>query len=362
VSERIYNFSAGPAVLPEDVLRNAQQALWNLDGSGIGVLEHSHRGRHFTAVIERAEADLRQLAAIPDEYAVLFLQGGASLQFSMVPMNLLGPGQTADYIDTGVWSQKAIQEARKIGQVHVAGSSEDQNFSYIPGASAIRWSPGAAYAHFTSNNTIFGTQWAGEPTPPDRVPLVCDASSDLFCRPIDVRKYGLVYAGAQKNLGPSGITLLLLRKDLADRAPTSLPSMLQYRTHLGERSLYNTPNTFGVYLVGQMARWLLDRGGLTAMAERNQDKAALIYDYLEQSQLFRATAQPGSRSLMNVCFRSTSEALDREFLAEAEAHGLSGLRGHRLVGGMRASIYNAFPRAGCQALVDFLERFERRHR
>jgi phosphoserine aminotransferase len=361
VSDRIYNFSAGPAVLPEEVLHRAQEAIWNLAGTGIGVLEHSHRGAAFTAVIEQAEADCRTLASISDDYAVLFLQGGASTQFSMVPMNLLPAGGTADYINTGSWSKKAIAEAKKLGQVHVAGSSAEENFSFIPALESLRYSAAPAYVHFTSNNTIAGTQWPTEPVPPARVPLVVDASSDIFSRPIDVSKYGLIYAGAQKNLGPSGVTLVIIRKDLAERAADTLPTMLQYRTHIDNNSLYNTPSTFGVYVIGEVFKWLLEQGGLAAVQKVNQAKAALIYDVLDRSSFFRGTARPDSRSIMNICFRAPNEQLEKTFIAEATAAGFDGLKGHRSVGGMRASIYNAFPKAGCEALAAFMVEFERRH-
>ena len=362
MSERIYNFSAGPAVLPESVLRAAQGALWDLDGSGIGVMEHSHRGPEFSKVIQEAEADCRALASIPDDYAVLFLQGGASLQFSMVPMNLLPAGGTVDFLHTGAWSKKAMKEARRVGEVHVAASSEDEGFNYIPGTDAIRYSSSPAYVHFTSNNTIAGTEWASEPTPPDGVPLVCDASSNIFSKPIDVSRYGLIYAGAQKNLGPSGVTLLIIRKDLAAAGPDSLPTMLQYRTHVDGGSMFNTPPTFGIYVMGQVFKWLLDNGGLAAMAERNQAKARLVYDYLDHSKMFRGTARQDSRSHMNICFRGPSEELEKKFLAEARARGLSGLKGHRSVGGMRASTYNALPEAACKALIAFMDEFERANR
>jgi phosphoserine aminotransferase len=361
-SARLYNFSAGPAVLPESVIRKAQEALWDLDGSGIGVMEHSHRGKEFTAVIEGAEARARNLAGISDDYAVLFMQGGASSQFYLVPANLLGEDQTADYVNTGSWSKKAIKEAKKYGIAHVAGSSEDENFGYIPKAEAMSWSSSPAYAHFTSNNTIFGTEWATEPTPPSGVPLICDASSDIFCRPIDVSKYGMIYAGAQKNLGPAGVTLVIMRKDLIDRGPEGLPTMMQYRTHAENASLYNTPPTFAIYVVGEVLQWIQDFGGLEKMGEFNRAKAKLIYDYLDESSFFRGTARPDSRSMMNVCFRAPSEELEAQFVSEAKAQDLAGLKGHRSVGGMRASIYNAFPEEGVKKLVAFMKDFESKNK
>lgn len=362
MSERTFNFSAGPAVLPEPVLRKAQQDIWNLAGSGIGVLEHSHRGKVFDAVAREAEQRCRDLGRIGDEYHVLFLQGGASLQFAMVPMNLLPEGGTADYLNTGTWSQKAIKEAKLFGTVQIAASSESTKFDRIPASSEIHWSANPAYAHVTTNNTIYGTQWRTEPVPPPGVPLVADTSSDMFSRPIDVSTYGLIYAGAQKNLGPSGVTLVIIRNDLVERGPTDLPVMLQYRTHAKERSMYNTPNTFGIYVMGEVFRWIQEQGGLAAMAEHNEDKAKVLYDYLDASDFYQGHAQPDSRSLMNVTFRTPSAELDDAFVQEAKQRGLDGLKGHRSVGGMRASIYNAFPKAGVEALVRCMEEFERAHR
>ena len=360
--KRIYNFSAGPAVLPEPVLRRAQDALWNIEDAGFGIAECSHRGKEFSAVLEQAEANIRELASIPEEYAIAFLQGGASMQFAMVPMNFLSAGKTADYLNTGSWSKKAIAEAKRVGEVHVPATSEDENFSYIPAHDAIRFSVDPEYVHFTSNNTIFGTEWADEPAAPDGVPLICDASSDIFSRPLDITRYGMIYAGAQKNLGPAGVTLVIIRKDLAERGASDLPPMLQYRTHTDAGSCYNTPPVFPIYVVGEVVKWIQELGGLDAMAERNRAKAALIYDFLDQSEFYRPTARPDSRSLMNVCFRSPSEELDKKFVAEATARGMAGLKGHRSVGGMRASIYNAFPREGCEALVAFMKEFERDNR
>jgi phosphoserine aminotransferase len=359
---RIFNFSAGPAILPEDVLRRAQAALWDIGGAGFGIAECSHRGPEFTAVLEEADANIRELASVPSDYAIGFLQGGASMQFAMVPMNFLAAGKTADYVNTGSWSKKAIAEAKRFGEVHVAATSEDENFSYIPPADAISYSASPEYVHVTSNNTIFGTEWQREPEAPAGVPLICDASSDIFSRPIDVARYGMIYAGAQKNLGPAGVTLVIVRKDLVERGSADLPPMLQYRTHLDAGSCYNTPPVFAIYVVGEVIKWIRELGGLAAMAERNRDKASLIYDLLDASEFYRPTARPDSRSLMNVCFRAPSEELDKKFVAEAKARGLSGLKGHRSVGGMRASIYNAFPRAGCEALVAFMKEFERDNR
>jgi len=357
MQKRTFNFSPGPAILPEPVLQEAQRDLWSIDGSGIGILEQSHRGATFKRVIGEAEADCRELAGIPDDYALLFLQGGASTQFYMLPANFLPADGTADYLVTGSWSKKAMKEARHCGGVHAACSSEDANFSYLPEERETRYSEAPAYVHFTSNNTIFGTQFRREPTPPGDTWLACDASSDIFSRPIRVQSYGLIYAGAQKNLGPSGVTLVILRRDLLECRVRELPSMLDYGVHAKSSSLYNTPPVFGVYVMGRIFRWLLDNGGLAEMGKRNAEKAGLIYDVLDRSEFYAATAAESSRSMMNITFRTPSEELDARFVADADQHGLSGLKGHRSVGGMRASIYNAFPRAGCEVLAQFMKDF-----
>jgi phosphoserine aminotransferase len=362
MSDRIHNFGAGPGVLPESVLKQAQQDIWNIGGSGIGIAEHSHRGKVFEKIISEAEDEARRLAEIPDRYKVLFVQGGATQQFAMVPMNLLPQGRTADYLITGVWAQKAHQEATKFGTTHVAVSGEATRFTAIPPVSEIRYSGSPAYVHLTTNNTIYGTQWKEEPPVPDGVPLVADTSSDMFSRPIDVTRYGLIYAGAQKNLGPSGIVLVIAREDLTESAPKGLPTMLQYRTYVKERSLYNTPPTFAIYMVGLVLKWIRASGGLGAMADRNASKAKILYDFLDQSELFRGSVDRDSRSLMNVCFRCPTGELDAKFVAEAAAQGLDGLKGHRSAGGMRASLYNACPRASVEALVTFMKEFERANR
>lgn len=344
MADRIWNFCAGPAVLPESVLKQAQQDIWNVRGSGIGIMEHSHRGKVFDKILDETIADCRDVGGIPDDYEVLFVQGGASLQFAMVPMNLLPAGRTADYITTGVWSEKAIKEAQLIGTTHEAATGKATKFTRIPAQSEIKYSADPAYVHYTSNNTIYGTQWKGEPGVPAGVPLICDASSDIFSRPIDVRKYGLIYAGAQKNLGPSGVVLVIVRKDLLDRAPKTLPVMLQYRTYAADKSMYNTPPTFAIYMVGLVLKWIKDTGGLKAMAERNEAKGKVLYDAIDGSSMFKAPAEAGSRSLMNVCFRGPSEDIEAQFIAEATKRGLDGLKGHRNAGGMRASLYNAMPK------------------
>jgi phosphoserine aminotransferase len=359
MNERRFNFSSGPATLPDRVLRAAQAAIWDLDGSGIGILEHSHRGPEFAAVIARAETLIRQLAQVSDDHAVLFVTGTASAHFHMVPMNFLSAGHTADYCHTGVWSGKAIAEARRQGAVHLACSSEADQFTQIP--SQWQWSPAPAYVHFTSNNTIYGTQWSAPPTPPAGVPLVCDASSDLFSRPIDVGRYDLIYAGAQKNLGPSGITLVIARRSFIASGRRDLPPLLRYQNYADEHSLYNTPNTFGIYVLAEVLQWIADRGGLAAMHAHNLAKARLLYDFLDRSRVFSGHATPDSRSLMNVTFRAATPAIEDALLTDVEAHGMSGLRGHRSVGGLRASIYNAFPLRGVERLVERLEHFERLH-
>ncbi|NOT07385.1 MAG: 3-phosphoserine/phosphohydroxythreonine transaminase [Gemmatimonadales bacterium] len=359
MSDRIHNFGAGPGVLPESVLRQAQQDLWNLRGSGIGIAEHSHRGKVFEKVIAEAEDDIRLLAGIPDNYKILFIQGGATQQFAMVPMNLLPAGRTADYLITGVWAQKAHQEAGKFGSVHVALSGEGSKFTQIPPVSEIEYSENPAYVHLTTNNTIYGTEWKTEPPVPPGVPLVADTSSDMFSRPIDVTKYGLIYAGAQKNLGPSGIVLVIMREDLAEQAPKTLPTLMQYRTYVKEKSLYNTPPTFAIYMVGQVVKWILASGGLAGMAERNAEKAKVLYDFLDQSAFFKPSVHRDSRSLMNICFRTASEELDAKFASEATKKGFDGLKGHRSAGGMRASLYNACPKESVVALVAFMKEFEK---
>ncbi|TVQ59647.1 MAG: 3-phosphoserine/phosphohydroxythreonine transaminase [Phycisphaerales bacterium] len=361
MSERVFNFSAGPGCLPESVLKQAQRDLWDIDGSGVGILEHSHRGKVVDKVFDEAQADCRALAGIPENYKVMFLTGGASAQFYMLPMSFLKKDQTADYINTGVWSTKAIKDAKRYGGAHVAASSEDRNFCYIPKADAIRWSGSPRYAHFTSNNTIFGTQWRAEPRAPEGVPLICDASSDIFSKPIDVTKYALIYAGAQKNLGPAGATLVIAREDFIEQGSEDIPELLQYRTYAANDSRANTPPVFAVYMVGLVFKWILEQGGLDAMRAHNEAKAKPLYDYLDGSSFFNATADADSRSLMNVCFRAPSEELEKAFIAEATKAGFDGLKGHRSVGGMRASIYNAFPPEGVVRLVEFMEKFEKRH-
>jgi phosphoserine aminotransferase len=361
VTARIYNFSSGPAVLPEPVLAEAQRDLMALPGVGMSVLEISHRSKPFDAIIDAAQRDLRALAAIPDSHHVLFLQGGASLQFSMVPMNLLPAGGKADYFVTGTWSKKAVDEAKKVGTVSIAASTEADAFARVPEPSEQKLDPGAAYVHFTPNETIGGVEWPAEPDA-GGVPLIADCSSNIFSKPIDVAKYGLIYAGAQKNLGPSGVTLVIIRDDLLARTPKGLPTMLDYNTQAKEKSLYNTPPVFGIYVLGLVAKWLREQGGLDAVGRANAEKAKLIYDAIDGSGgFYRGHAKPGSRSNMNVTYRLPSEALEKQFVAEATKAGMDGLGGHRSVGGIRASIYNAFPRRGVETLVEFMAEFARKN-
>ena len=357
---RIHNFSAGPAVLPQPVLEEAQRDLVALPGVGMSVLEISHRSKTFEDILARTEADLRALGSVPASHRVLFLQGGASLQFSMVPMNLLITGRTADYIVTGGWAQKALKEAQRVGDVNIAASTESEHFARIPRQDELKLTTDAAYVHFTTNNTLFGTQWTAEPSV-GSVPLVADTSSDMFSRPIDVATYGLIYAGAQKNLGPSGVTLVIIREDLLPRSSKTLPTMLNYAVHAENGSMYNTPPCFGIYLMGLVMKWALAQGGLSALAQRNERKAGKLYAEIDRTGFYRGTAEKTSRSLMNVTFRLPTEDLEKTFVKESTAAGLDGLKGHRSVGGMRASIYNAFPEEGVEALVEFMREFERKN-
>lgn len=359
-TNRIYNFSAGPAVLPLEVLEEAREHLLALPGVGMSILEISHRSKAFDAIIETAEADIRRLAGIPEGYHVLFLQGGASLQFSMVPMNLLTQGGSADYIVTGSWSQKAVKEAKRVGGVKIAATTESDNFNRIPAQGELALDPDAAYVHYTTNNTIFGTEFAYVPEV-GSVPLVADASSDIFSGPIDVSKFALIYAGAQKNLAPAGMTLVIIRDDMLKRTPSSIPTMLQYTVHAENKSLYNTPPVFTIYVMALVLKWLVKQGGLEAIDKVNRRKADKLYAEIDRTGFYRAHALPGSRSRMNVTFRLPSEELEKAFAKEATAAGLDGLKGHRSVGGMRASIYNAFPEAGIDALVDFMREFEKKN-
>lgn len=353
---RVYNYSAGPAALPEEVLEKAAAEMLDYSGSGMSVMELSHRSAQFEQIIERAEASLRQLMRIPADYSVLFLQGGASLQFAMVPMNLMGRTGKADYINTGNWSVKAIAEAKLFGEAHVAASSADRKHTYIP--ADIELSPDAAYLHITSNNTLEGTRFAKLPDPGD-LPLVADMSSEILSREIDVDQFGLIYAGAQKNIGPAGTTIVIMRTDLAGQHAPGTPTMLRYDIHCESRSLYNTPPCYGVYLAGLVFEWLERAGGVAAIQQVNEAKARLLYDFLDDSRLFSNPVESPDRSIMNVPFTTPSDELNEKFISAATKAGLVSLRGHRLVGGMRASIYNAMPPEGVHALINFMKAFER---
>lgn len=364
MTDRVWNFSAGPAALPDPVLDEAREGLRDLGGSGLSILEVSHRSHWFEDVITEAEEGLRELLGIPEGYAVLFFQGGASLQFSTVAMNLLrGRSTGADYVVTGSWGAKAVTEARREGDVRIAWDGAGERFTRVPNADEMKTRSDAAYVHFTSNETIQGVEWSGEPRTPPGVPLVCDGSSDFLSHPIDMSRYGLLYAGAQKNAGPAGVTVVVLREELLERVPDELPSMLDYRTYATSRSMYNTPPTFAIYVVMLVTRWLRTQvGGLEEMARRNEQKACLLYDAIDGSGgFYRGHADPDSRSRMNVTFRLPSEELERAFLERASAEGLLELKGHRSVGGLRASIYNAMPVEGVRALRDLLDAFRAEH-
>jgi phosphoserine aminotransferase len=363
MEKRVYNFAAGPATLPLPVLEEAQRHLLSLPGVGMSVLEISHRSKWFDEIIETAEANLRRLLNIPDHYQVLFLQGGASLQFSMVAMNFLrNSGTSADYIVTGSWGEKAIQEARREGPARMAWNGKAENYVRVPQQAELDLDPNVAYVHFTSNETIQGVEFQVEPEVGD-VPLICDSSSDFLSRPIPIERYTLIYAGAQKNAGPAGLTIVIIRDDLLERVPDNMHVMLDYRLQAKNKSLYNTPPVFSIYITMLVTRWLLEEiGGLEKMAAINRQKAQLLYDAIDHSDgYYRGHARPDSRSLMNVTWRLPSEALEQEFVKQAEAHGLYELKGHRSVGGIRASIYNAMPLEGVQALRDFMIEFQERH-
>jgi phosphoserine aminotransferase len=354
---RVFNFSAGPAVLPESVLTKAAQEMLDYNGCGISVMEMSHRSKEYEGIINGAEALLRKLMNIPANYKVLFLQGGASSQFAMVPLNLLGPNGKADFINTGTWSKKAISEAKRYGKANVVASSEDKNYSYIPVVPAAKFDPQASYVHITTNNTIEGTRFTKLPDV-GAVPLVADMSSNILSEPVDVSKFGLIYAGAQKNIGPAGVTVVIIRDDLLGKALDITPTMFNYDIHAKEMSLYNTPPTFGIYIAKLVFEWLLDLGGVPAMEKINIDKAAILYNFLDNSKMFKGTAVKEDRSIMNVPFTLPTDELTDKCLKEAKQNGMVQLKGHRLVGGLRASIYNAMPVAGVEKLVTFLKKFE----
>ena len=357
---RVFNFSAGPAVLPEPVLAQAAEEMLDWHGSGMSVMEMSHRGKEFISIHATAEADLRELLAIPKNYKVLFLQGGAAAQFATIPMNLLRGKPGADYVNTGQWSKKAISEAKKYCKVNVAASSEGTSFTHVPPQSEWKLDPDAAYVHITTNETIGGVEFHWTPDTGE-VPLVADASSHILSRPMDVTRYGLIYAGAQKNIGPAGLVIVIVREDLIGHAAAITPSVFDFKVQAESDSMYNTPPTYGIYVAGLVFQWLKKLGGLTKMEEQNVRKAALVYDYLDQTEFYHSPVAKADRSRMNIPFTLRNDALDKGFLADAEAQGLTQLKGHRSVGGMRASIYNAMPMAGVEALVQFLREFERKH-
>ena len=355
---RCYNFSAGPATLPVEVLEIAQKELLDYRTSGMSIMEISHRSAEFSDVLERAEANLRSLMKIPSNYKVLFLQGGASSQFAMVPLNLFRNSNKADYINTGNWSKKAIAEGKRYGEVKVIASSEDKIFSYIPEIRSEMFNPDADYVHITTNNTIYGTVFNDVPDTGD-VPLAADMSSNILGQEYEVSKFGIIYAGAQKNIGPAGMAVVILREDLIGRAKEFTPAMYNYQTHVEAGSRYNTPPCFAIYIAGLVFEWLLKLGGVSAIEKINREKASLLYDFIDNSKLFNATVDPSYRSIMNIPFILPTEELNQKFIKEAEQAGLKTLKGHRSVGGMRASIYNAMPRDGVVTLVDFMKKFEK---
>ena len=356
---KVYNFSAGPAMLPEEVMLKAQEEFCNFGGTQCGILELSHRGPQFMEVLAAAKQNIRDLMKINDDYEICFIQGGASMQFCMIPMNFLGPDAVADYADSGTWSAKAIKEAQRFGKVNVVGSSKDTNYDRIP---VVRhWKPteNASYLHITSNNTIAGTQYHTFPPVREGVPMIADMSSDFMSRVVDINDFGMVYGGAQKNLGPSGVALVIIRKDLAERGNKDLPTMLKYSTYIEKDSMFNTPPTFAIYILKLVTDWMKDKGGLSVIEEINNTKSEGLYELLDRSDFYSSPVSPGSRSKMNVVFRLPSEDLEAKFVKEAAAEGMSGLKGHRSVGGIRASIYNAMPIAGVEKLIDFMINFEK---
>jgi phosphoserine aminotransferase len=357
----IYNFNAGPAILPPPVVARIREDLPDYDGSGMSILEMSHRGKAYETINNEAEARIKRLLGLGNDYRVLFMQGGASTQFALVPLNFLGAGQVADYLLTGVWAEKAHEEAVQIGQARVAGSTRANGYRRMPHADEIELSDHSAYVHITSNETIQGTQWHNWPDVGER-PLIADMSSDILSRPLDVHRFALIYAGAQKNLGPAGATVVIARNGFLEHGSPALPTMLRYQTHAKNNSLYNTPPVFAVYALNLVLGWIEAEGGLKAMALRNTQKAGLVYTVLdEQDEFYRGHAEPAARSLMNITFRLPTEALEKQFVAEAAAHGLVGLAGHRVLGGIRASLYNAMSVEGAQALADFMREFVRKH-
>jgi phosphoserine aminotransferase len=354
--ERVYNFSPGPATLPYEVLQQASKDVVNFKDSGIGLIEISHRSKEFMAVIEEAESLLRELMSIPDNYKVLFLQGGASSQFFMIPMNLLAGGKKATYLNTGTWSKKSIKEARALADINIAYSSEDTSFNRVPADNEYSVDQDSEYLYFVSNNTIYGTQFPEIPAS-DKM-LISDMSSDILSRTVDVSRFGLIFAGAQKNLGPAGVTLVIIREDLLEKIPSDIPTMLSYKTHAEKESMFNTPPTFPIYIVGEVLKWLKGKGGVAEMEKINREKAGLLYKAIDSTDYYRGHAEKNSRSMMNVSFNLPTAELEQKFIAEAAEIGLNGLKGHRSIGGCRASIYNAFPQEGVVKLVEFMEKFQ----
>ena len=354
---RVYNFSAGPAMLPEEVLKRAADEMLEYGETGQSVMEMSHRSKEYQAIIDSVEAKLREVMSIPENYKVLFLQGGASSQFAMVPLNLMNKSGKADFVLTGQWATKAYQEASRYGECKVVASSKDKTFSYIPELNKADFTPDADYFHICYNNTIYGTKF---PELPDtgNVPLVADMSSSILSEPVDVSKFGLIYAGAQKNMGPAGLTVVIIREDLIGNAKDITPTMFNYKTHADNGSMFNTPPTYGIYILGLVLDWVKEKGGLKAMKKLNEEKAAILYKFLDDSKLFKATVQSKDRSLMNIPFVTGNEEMDAKFVSEAKKAGLINIKGHRSVGGMRASIYNAMPKAGVEKLVEFMTKFE----
>lgn len=360
MSTRTFNFSAGPAILPESVIQQAQQDIWDLDNTGIGLLEHSHRDKSITRIFEEAKQLCREVGNIPDDFEILFLHGGASTQFAMIPMAFLGDGKSADYVNTGTWTNKAITEARRFGDVNVVWDGKPGNYNTTPEPDSIEWNTAAAYSYYCSNNTIYGTRWARTPVTP--TPLISDMSSEMYSRPIDWESHDMVYAGAQKNLGPAGVAVVIIRKSLLEKANTDNPSMFRYDIHAAKDSMFNTPPVFAVYFVGKVFAWIKSQGGLDSIERMNDRKAAHIYEAIDSSGgFFTGHSERKDRSTMNITFRCPSEELEGTFIKEAAEHEMVNLKGHRSVGGLRASTYNAFPESGCIKLAEFMNEFARTH-